>query len=300
MVGDTYIQGSQPVEYVEETAFATAETDPSMNWPGLVTSFNPTVVVEDQVVKYLPDHSSAVDLQTLTVEKVSEMHTIDMTYHPQDLTLFQYFMGGSGSLGSDLTSIEIGQADYTASSTEYQAWLGVVGEELTLTIDQDSVAEVQCSFLATDVDGDWDTNDYIGKGSHASEDTTAPLSYDDLGSVQWGGSALGDAIETLTLTISNDLTVVKDPDATNNAHISGIVADDREITVELALTYDDMSIADTVRSFQKQDLTFDFGPSSESWTVTDAAFPELPYEMTPEDLIGDSVTSEPVPDLAYA
>ena len=297
MVGSTTtIQGAQPVEYVEESTFAQAPTDPSMSWVGLVTEAAVTVTPVEEVVRYLPDNDDAVDLQTLTAEKVSEMYNVELTYHPQDEAFYPYFLGGDGTLESDLTSVAMGFQD--TNNGEYQQLLGCVGEELEITIEEDSIAEVSASFLAASSDGDWDSTDYVASGSHATENTAEPYSYDDLGSVQWGGSSIGDAIESLTVTVSNDLTVVKDPDSNLDSHIDSIVPTSREITTELALTYDDMSMVDDIRSFTKDDLGFNF-PTSTSWTVNNVAFPEAPYTFGPEDLVGDSVSSVACDGLSY-
>lgn len=300
MPGITTVQGSQPVEYVEETTFASAEADGAYNWIGLVNSVSTSIVTEEEIVKYLPDDTNAIDLQTLTAEQVSQLHEIEVTYHPQDLGFLDYFMGASGSLSNTLTSIQIGQQD--KNNSEFSRTLGCVGEEISISISEDSVAEITASFLAADAE-DWTGTDYVGAGSHATATdpaTTPPLSYDDLGTVQWGGASLNHAIESLDLTISNDLVVVKDPDATTASHVDAITPVDREITLDLSLTYGDMSLAEDVRSFTKQDFTFNWGPASESWTVSDVAFPEAPYEFGPEDLVSDSVSSVPATDLAYA
>lgn len=268
-----------------------------MNWIGLVTSFDASIVTEEEIVKYLPDDASGIDLQTLTAEDVSHMYEVSLTYHPQDLAFLDYFLGATGSLSPNLTPIQFGQQD--KNNSEYNRIFGAVGESATLSIEEDSVAEVDCSFIAAATE-DWTGTDYIGAGTHASADTTTPLKYDDLGNVQWGGTTLNDSIESLTVEISNSLEVVKDPDAGVDSHIDAIVPVDREITTELGLTYSDMSMAEDVRSFTKQDLTFDFGPNSESWTVSNQAFPEFPYEFGPEDLVADSVSSVPADDLTFA
>lgn len=300
MAGIETVQGSQPVEYVEESTFATAEMDPAMSWIGLVNSLSASVVTEEEIVKYLPDDATGHNLQTLTAEKVSELHDVEVTYKPQDLDFFQYFMGDSGALDPGLTPIQFGQQD--RNNSEFQRLMGAVGEELSLEISEDSVAEVTGSFIVAATE-DWQGTDYVGGGSHASASdpaTDPPLKYSDLSNVQWGGTDISHAIESLTLTVSNELVVTKDPDAGLDSHVAAITPVDREITAELSLTYTDMSMAADVRSFTKQDLSFDFGPNAESWTVTDVAFPEFPYEFGPDDLVADSVSSVACTDLTYS
>lgn len=300
MPGITTIQGSQPVEYVEESSFASPETDPDMQWIGLVTSFSASIVSEEQIIKYLPDHDNAPDLQTLHAEKVSELHEVEITFYVQDLDFLKYFMGNPGSLTNSLDSIQFGQQD--KNNGQFQRIFGGVGEEISISIEEDSAAEISASFICAATE-DWSDTDYIGSGTHAQASdpaTVSALGYDDLNNVQWGGSDLGHAIESLELSISNSLTVTKDPNSSLDSDVVAITPTDREITIDLSLTYEDMTMANDVRSFTKQDFTFDFGPNSESWTVYEVAFPEFPYEFGPEDLVADSVSSVAATSLSYS
>lgn len=297
MPGGSFTQGSQPVEFVEESTFATLEADAEYNWIGFVTSYNGSTMVEEDVFTYLPDDATGNDLQTIQAEKVSELHEVDMTYRPQDLDFFQYFTGAIGDTDPELSSLQFGEQNRNEGT--YRRSYGAVGEEISLTIEEDSIAEVDASFTVA-AQEDWSTTDYVGTGSHASEDPATPLMFDDLSNVLWGGASLDGAVDSLTLTISNDLVVVKDPDAGLDSHVDGIVPVDREIDVELGITYDGFNMANNIRSFVKQDLTFDFGPNDESWTINDVAFPEFPYEFTADDLVADSVTSVRCSGLSYA
>lgn len=302
MPGSAGVPGAQPVEYLEETNFATEVDEGDYLWFGLVNSWNVTQGVEAETVRYLPDDSSSNKLETLQNVKVSEAFEAELTYNPQDLTLLQYFTGAVGSTSDDLNSLQVGEQDET--NGEYRRLLGCVGEEFTLEISEDSVAEATASFISADATN-WSATDYTAdvdsdgtSGTHATEDTSEPFTYGDLGNLQLGGTDLPDAVETLTLTISNDLEIVKDPNAARDSNIAALVPTSREISVELALTYDDMSMAQTVRNYTPQDLNFDLDTTT--FTVSNVAFPEFPYEMSPTDLIGDTVTSDPAEGLSWA
>lgn len=300
MPGVNTVQGSQPVEYVEETDFATEEPDAAYNWFGLVTSHSVTQGVESENVRYLPADGANDKLETVQNVKVSEAYSAEMTWSLQTLDELSYFTGTTGDTSDDIDSIQIGEQN--EDSGEFRRLLGCVGEELTLTIEEDGVVEVTASFVAADATN-WSETDYVDTaGSHASANTSEPSTYDDLSSVQLGGSGLGDSIESLTLTISNNLTTVKDPDAGRDTQIAAIVPTSREISVELALTYDDMSMADTVRSYTAENLTFDLDTTSgtNSFTVNDVQFPEMPYEFAPDDLVGDTVTSDPATGVLWS
>lgn len=297
MPGETIVQGAQPVEYVEEATFGQPETETAWNWFGLVTSHDVTQEVEAETVTYLPPTGVANKLEQKKNVKVSEAYSGDLTYHPQGgFNVLQLFTGADGTTSSEIPSWQIGEQN--EEQGEYRRILGVVGEDWELSVSEDSIAEVSTSWMAADAE-DWSTTDYTGAGgTHATENTAEPLTYDDLTSVQLGGAELNDAVEELTLSISNDLEVVKDFNSDFGTHVHAIEITDREVTVELTLTYADFNLAQTVRSYTPQDLTFTFG--GYNFTVPDVQFPEFPYEMSPEDLVGDSVGSDPATGVTWA
>lgn len=295
MAGQSIVKGAQPVEYVEESNFAEDEADASWQWFGLVTAWSVEQGVEAETVRYLPGTGSSSKLETLQNVKVGEAYSVEATIAPQDFSVWQYFTGTDGGTADDLTPLQLGEQD--EDNGEYRRIKGAVGEELSYTIEEDSVAEMTASFMAADAN-DWSTSDYVGAGSHATEDTTEPHKYPDLGNVNLGGSGLSDAIESITVTISNNLEVVKDPDAVPDSNIAAIVPTSRDITVELALTYDDFSMAQDVRNYNAQDLVFDV--DSTTITINDTKYPDFPYEMGPEDLIGDSVSSDPATGISWS
>lgn len=295
MPGQTVVKGAQPVEYVEESSFGQDEADASWQWFGLVTAWSVEQGVEAETVRYLPEAGSSSKLETLQNVKVGEAYSVEATIAPQGFDVFQYFTGSAGGTSDDITPIQLGEQD--EDNGEFRRIKGAVGEELSYTIEEDSVAEMTASFIAADAN-DWASSDYVGAGSHASEDTSEPHKYPDLGNVNLGGSSLSDAIESITVTISNNLEVVKDPDAAPDSNIAAIVPTSRDITVELALTYDDFSMAQDVRSYTAQDLTFDVDATS--FTINDTKYPDFPYEMGPEDLVGDSVSSDPATGISWS
>lgn len=296
MVGDNAIKGAQPVEWVEETTFATEEPDTaSYNWFGLGTSWNPNQGVNQETIDYLPEFGAANKLSKKVNVKHSEMWEGDVTFHPQNFNLLQYFTGSDGGTSDELSSIQVGHIN--EDNTEFQRLLGGVGEEVTVSVDEDGSFEVEGSFIFAD-GTDWVTTDYVGTdGSHATEDTSEPFKYGDLSNVQYGGTDINGAVDSLSFTISNEIAVVKDPDAGRDSLIASLIPVDREITVDLSLTYNDMSMASTVRSYTPQDLTFNIGTTT--FTISDVQFPEFPFEMTPTDLISDSVTSDPASDISW-
>lgn len=295
MPGQGVIQGAQPIEYISESDFGQPETDANWKWIGYVTSHSVSQEVEQSTFTYLPESGIDNKLEQKRNIKVSEAYSGDITYHPTDFDLLKFYTGQVGGTSSDIDPIQIGEQN--EENGMYRRILGVVGEDWEMTISEDSVTECTASWMGTEAE-DWSDTDYVGAGSHADTDDSDPFVYDDLSNVQLSGTDINGAIEELTLSVSNDLEIVKDPNSDFGTHIYAIEITDREVTVDLSLTYESFDMAQTVRNYERQDLTFDF--AGFSWTVEDVQFPEFPYEMTPEDLVGDSVSSDPCTNLTWA
>jgi len=290
MVGEPTIQGAQPVEYIEETTFATQE-DSDYQWVGITTSFSSQDEVETESATYLPEFGASNKLDKNINIKQSEIWEADVTYHPQDFSLLQYFTGSDGGTSDDVSSVQFGVVNESADPTTFRSLLGGVGEEFTFSVDENSTSEVDASF--TFADGtDFTDTDYVDVGTHATEDSTEPLAYKDLGNITYGGTDIQGAVEGLEFSVANELVVVRDPSlsGTRDSLVYAIVVVDREITVDLTLTYESFDLATEIRAYQPKDLVFDVGNTT--FTITGVQFPQFPYEMTPDDLIGDTVSSD--------
>lgn len=304
MPGTNVIAGAQPVEWVEETSFATEEADADYNWFGIATSWSVEQGVESESITYLPEYGASNKLDKRMNVAHREMYNGDITYHPQNFDLLQYWTGASGGVADDPTSLQIGEVNESVDPEEFRRLLGGVGEEISISGSEDETWEVSGSLTFADAE-DWATDDYIDadsgdgtSGSHATEDTTEPLKWKDLSNVQYGGTALSGAVESLEISVSNDLAIVRDPDSSNSTLIDAIIPVDREITVDIDLTYEGFDMLSEVRSYQKKDLTFDL--DTYSFTVSGVQFPELPYEYSPDDLVSDSISSDPASELTWA
>lgn len=297
MAGDTVIQGAQPVEWVEETTFATDEADAAWNWFGIGTSWSVDQGIEEESITYLPEYGASNKLEKRVNVKLRELYNGEITYNPQNFDLLQYFTGASGGTGDDPSTLQIGEVNESLSTTEHRRLKGGIGEEVTLSVEEDGVAEISGSFIFADAN-DWSTSEYIGGGSHATEDTSEPLSFDDLSNVQWGGTDMDGAVESVELSISNDIAEVRDSNQSRGTQIAALIPVDREITVDISLTYDSFDMLSDIRSYNAKDLTFDLGTTT--FTVSNVKFPEQPYEFTADDLVSDTVSSAPATDISWS
>ena len=94
------------------------------------------------------------------------------------------------------------------------------------------------------------------------------------------------------------MKVIKDVGDTKASKIVAIVPVSREVTLGLEMSYDDLDMLSRVRSLTE--LGFKFTLGGKTITITGVKFPELPVEFSPEDLVGDKLTSLPVTGLSIA
>lgn len=387
------IVGAQPVEWQEETDYATnlvADTD--YQWWGISTSWSVDQGVESESITYLPEFGASNKLEKRVNIKLRDMYEGEMSYHPQNgFSFFQYFTGKDGGTSDTVDSIQVGEIN--ESDDTYRRLVGGVGEEVTLSVAEDEVAEVSASFMFGDATN-WTHDDYTGDGvtslsaditpdnnevsvgtdtvdtgrvivydasgepldevsansstaqdttsvdgtdvgsvqlvgvgdvtsetitvhsdtggsgtssetatmdspgTHASEDTSEPLAFKDLGSVKYGGSEMDGTVESVELTISNELAVVRDANSSLGTQIESIIPVDREITVDIEMTYDNFDIVSDIRSYNAQ--TFEFTLGNTTFTVDGVKFPEAPYEFTADDLVSDSLSSDPADSLTWS
>lgn len=117
----------------------------------------------------------------------------------------------------------------------------------------------------------------------------------------WSDWASFDPTRSIEISVSNDLKLIKDigaPDHLKSTRIVGAVIMNREVTVTLEIDYNSFGLFEKVREFNEFQLVFDIWYDSCStyhkaarFFITGVKFTEMPLELNPEDIIGDSITS---------
>lgn len=288
------------IEYVEETTFGTLPSDPNMQWIGLVTKFKPVDKLKTTTIRYFGDDSQTDGrLENIKNAKVGREVGLEISYVPQSLPGFlKYWTGSATGLSDDIPSISVGIIDKNA--TKYTVINGLIGNEVTLTIPEDGEVTVEGNMVGVEIDTS-DT-DYIGAGSHATEDSGDPLTSEDLTLIQMdtgGGFAdITDYVNSIKVTIANTLGVFKDLGSSFSTKIGAIKPVAREVKVSLEMDYEDFTMLNNVRSFTSLGLKFTLG--GKTFTFTGVRFPEAPFEYKPDDLIGDTLESLPVEGMTIA
>ena len=288
------ISGAKSIEYVEEVTYGTTPTDPVMGWVGLVNPFSPHIAKEYEEARYSGAHDAVDMLQKMRNMQVSGELTASMTYKPQDWTFLQYITGNATGLSDTVDSISVVQ--YTDGQ-----WIVYKGGMLTkweLTLPKESIATVDVDMTFGGI-ADPTVTDFIGIGSHASENTTAPFKWEDTTNIKLNGASIMHCLGELKLGITNEVKLPKDIGSSMWTRAEGAVVTKRELSVSLELTWADLSFFNLVKAGTKQTLSFTLG--DKRLTVTGLIFPEVGYEITPDNFIGETVTAiTNLPDLTIA
>ncbi len=284
------------IEYVEETTFGYMPSDPTMQWIGLVTKFKPVDKLKTVTIRYFGDDSQTDGrLENIKNAKVGREVGLEISYVPQNLMglgFLKYWTGSAGGLSDDITSVSVGIIDKNA--TKYTVINGLIGNEVTLTIPEEGEVTIEGNMVGVEI-VTADT-DYIGLGSHATEDASDPLTTDDLTLVQMdygtGFVDVVDYVNSIKVTISNTLGIFRDLGSGFSTKIGMIKPIAREVKLSLEMDYEDFTMLNNVRSFTS--LGFKFTLRGTTFTFTGVRFPEAPFEYKPDDLIGDTLESLPV------
>ena len=282
------------VEYVAESSYATIPTDPTMEWIGAVNKFSPKDKTKTASEKYLKDKEATNRAEAYIHAKTGEELGFDLTYYPQAskfIGLMEYATGSATGLVDNVNSFSVGLI-LNETVSKYSTYEGCVIDSFTLNIPDDGYVSCDVSCTAADK-SDWDTTSYIGTGTHASDPNETPLTSEDITSIQIDYGAgfvdVNDAVNAITLKIENKIGYARDLASSNTGRIKGMALTGRDITVELDMDYDSFSMMTHIRSLTELKVKFVLG--TKTFTVTGVKFPEMPYEFSSEDLIGDKLSS---------
>lgn len=260
---DDSLRGSEPVEYAPEPTFAKKIANPDMQWVGLVTSYESTQTTDASEYSV----PSAGNPETMAHDdfKYAEEIEADIEYVPQDIAFLEYFLGSSSQASDSIQSIQLGEW----SGGQFRRLLGCIGQSISLSIAQDSVARASASFLAADKTN-W--QDYSYTNNHATDPGTTPLTYDDLGNIQIDGVDFSQYVTSLTINIDNSFNILTTDDSTLDTKMFLVYVEEKEVTIEMEISHATNEMADVISSFGEHDLSFDFGGST--FTFSGLRFPE--------------------------
>lgn len=219
-------------------------------------------------------------------------------------------------LGSIAFSAGIMNSGTSGTDTNYMAFWGGKCQEATLAIAEDENIKLTGTFSCGGVIGPTTTN-YVGSTHHAAQPNPMldPLSYDAVQNFKYRGRAPCDAswpvtwtdfdpVRSCEINISNDLRLIKDigaPEFLKKTRIVNAVIMNREVTVTLEVDYNSFELFTKIRDFNEFQIVFDIiydycdtYQKAARIFMTGVKFTDMPLELNPEDVIGDSITSLPI------
>lgn len=294
----TIISNHGTFEYVEESSFAAAVSNPAMLWVGIVQKAGWRNINKNEDYRGMKAQSSTTKLQIAGNAKTGAEHLIDLEYQPQDWTFYKKtFNNASGGTMTDtIDSFNVGfiSAD---STPKYARAYGVKIDEATVEIAEDKLAKVTMKLMVAHVplstNDPWGTT-YIGSGSHATASAGAVLGFNDITTLTLGGASFN--ATNLKWTVKNNSKVVKDPSSSNTANVVDIVPQKRDIT--FSCTVRRSAINDfAVKHFGYGANNIVVTISGSTFTFTGAKIPEELYNFGEEGVSEMDVTFTGITDL---
>lgn len=311
------------VEYIVETTYGTTPTNPAMQWIGLVQSVKNALKVKTEDIKYLKAASYTTGrTDSHKIVQTGEEVGLEIEYIPQVGNL--YVAGAStpslfvGAFGNDVTypiqptdtppSFSIGIKDsWTDASTggdEYFLYKGMIISDMTLTIPEEGAIKGKATLLGQNATTE--TTTYLGTGSHASENTGAPLGSVHVSDIQIRESAdtwasITDVVNAIEIKIANKVLFAKDLNSALTSKIAAAICTGRDVSISLDVDWSDFTVStsdtsfkfDDIRSFKAFDIAFKVEQGATDYYIvcSGAKFPELPFEYSFDDICGDKMTS---------
>jgi len=294
--------GLKAVEYIEDDPFGTTPLNSNWSWFGLVEKYDTPIKKDTESFKYLPDPDDTTGLTRKRTQVVGGTLEGSLSYYIQDFAFWKYAMGNASTLGNTLTGISVSQTIEEPSGTKkFIVSKGNIVKSLKLTLPSDGIGKVDCSLVRVEVADPTDTDPTGTLGSHASEDTSDALLWDELSDVCMDAddpptTSIGHIVGDLNLEIVNDIDMPKDVDETTWTKIAGVVLNSRDINLGIRLTWIDVNdtaapkIHDIIKNSTLQNFRFTLGDRIA--IVKNLLFTEWNPALAPEEYLGEELTPE--------
>lgn len=289
------------VDFVEESTFATFPTDPTMlGFGGYV---NPVSIKKSAVYEtfpYLKAADSANRLQSTQKVKASEAFEATIELRPTDWTILPYILCAATvstyAVGDNVYDIAMG----VRVGDEYETLNGGCFSKYEFSVEEEKSAVAKITAMFAETSG-YGGTDYVGLGSHPGDPSGDALAWEDITSVQYDSAALStvDAhLDSLKFAIDYSVKPIKDLGTGNNSHIGGWAFFQRDISLELGLSIDEMDLAADLLDGSAH--TFKFTGLSKTFTFSNCKWEgDWDQKLDADDLVGMTLKSSHC-DLAIA
>ena len=247
------------VEFVAEAAFDTFPTNPTMlGWGGYANpaKIKKTTVVED--FPYLKGAGATNQLQAVQSNKVSEAFEATIEIRPTAWTMLPYVLcaatAATYAIGDTIHDVALGMK----VNDQYETLNGGCFNKIEVSVEEDKAAVMTLSglFASSSAVG---AVDYIGAGGHAADPSGSVLGHSGITSVLYDAAALSTVeahMSSLKFGIEYAVTPVRDLSATNTSKIAGWAFGPRNISLELGMSIDDLTLGTQMLAGAAHTLAF--------------------------------------------
>jgi hypothetical protein len=315
MVGEDLIHGSsisfQPENRATTGTYGTlliGECLPVFQWPGLNTSFGINVEKAYEEVEYTPAHGNDHTLECIRNAQVAEELPFSLNVVPQvdgNWKLLEYITGDDEGFGD--------APDSTSWMKEldgkFSVFTGVMPTDYKCDIPGKGVAKESIGGFAGHRAAISPTDPTVaGGGSHALEDTSRPIVWNDIVSVKMDenaspGTEIKHCLSDISFGFTSEIAVDVKPSSLLSTKICDVKVVSRKMFVSLKMAWIDQTFIDIVTTPVKQYLKLEVGASPHKLTATFGGLYWNVYEAKAEKktLAGGTLTSiVDQPTLVYA
>jgi hypothetical protein len=289
-------------EFIEEATFGNLPSDPDfVNFGGYVNNASIKKTMVPVKIPYLKDDDDTNRLQSTKTQKVSEAFAAVVTMNPIDWSILPYVLRAANS-----TTYAIGDTVYDIAlgvivDDQYEALGGGCWNKYECTIASESVAEATLEGMFAKTTGISGSDYVTGAGTHASTPTGDAIKFGDLATVLYDAATTtvnGITIDSVKFGIEYSAEPVKDVGSANASNTAGWKFGQRNISLELNMTLEDMTVAPDI--LDGTGHTFSFAAGGKTLTFSNIMWEgDWEEELDPDDVIAMPLSATNV-DLAIA
>jgi hypothetical protein len=186
-------------QYVEEAAYGTFPTNPTMNWIGAVDNFDPKADMQSIMVPQV----GTEDLKYIL--KGAEVYTVDMEFGLQTSTFAKYGIssqgGGAGTIDKSLSVL------FSAKLNTVENYVQVLGSRIgsfTISSQTGQLTKAKCQLQAKAIPVP-SSSSPIGSGSLATDPATNPWTFYDGGANPVTIGAVNPDVREFSVTFERNL-----------------------------------------------------------------------------------------------
>ena len=289
-------------EFIAEDSFGSLPADPDfVNFGGYVNTVSIKKTMVPVKIPYLKDDDDTNRLQSTKTQKVSEAFAATVTMNPTDWSVLPYILcaadAATYAIGDNIFDIGMG----VIVGSDYELLSGGCLNKYECTIASESLAEATLEGMFASSTGISGTDYVTGAGTHASTPSGDAIKFGDLSDILYDAAtttANGIFIDSVKFGIEYTTNPVKDAGSENESGTAAWNYGQRNISLELNMTLDDLTVAPDI--LDGSGHTFAFTAGGKTMTFSNIVWEgDWDEELNPDDVIAMPLSATNV-DIAIA